>query len=196
MRFKHHRCKPRRVSAAVPDLERSATSSRSRNINTNTKMKTTTLLLGCLLAFTLSAAEPSKPATFELRLVLDIASPESEELTLTHPGTPQRERIEKLHVQKKPLLDRSALKSAAVQRNATTNAPEIAITFTQRGAKRFAEVTRDHVGKRLAIVIDGKVYSAPKIMTEIPGGKALISGSFTDQEATELAARLNEAGTK
>ena len=110
-----------------------------------------------------------------------------------HPGTaPGRKLDEKLHVQKKPLLDRSALKSAAVQRNAVTGAPEIAITFTERGAKRFAEVTRDHIGQRLAIVINGEVYSAPKIMAEIAGGKGVISGSFTEQEATELAAKLNE----
>jgi hypothetical protein len=71
-------------------------------------MKTTTLLLGCLLGFTLSAAEPSKPAAFEVRLVLDTASPDSEELTCTHPGTAPGQTVdEKLHVQKKPLLDRS-----------------------------------------------------------------------------------------
>ena len=160
-------------------------------------MKTTTILLGCLLAFTLTAAEPSKPAAFEVRLVLDSASPDSEQLTCTHPGTAPGQKVdEKLHVQKKPLLDRSSLKSAAVQRNAITSAAEIAITFTERGAKRFAKVTRDHVGQRLAIVIDGKVYSAPKVMTEIPGGKAVISGSFTEEEAAQLAARLNGQARK
>ena len=114
-----------------------------------------------------------------------------------HPGTAPGQKVdEKLHVQKKPLLDRSALKSAAVERNAVTGAHEIGITFTEEGAKRFAEVTRDHLGQRLAIVIDGKVYSAPKIMTEVPGGKAVVSGTFTEQEATELAARLSEAVRK
>ncbi len=150
-----------------------------------------------LPGFALSAAEPSKPATFEIRSVLDAASSDSEELTCTHPGTAPGKKVdEKLQVQKKTLLDRSAIKSAAVQRSAVSGAPEIAITFTERGSKRFAEVTRDHVGHRLAIVIDGKVYSAPKIMMEISGGKAVISGSFTEEEATQLAARLSAGATK
>jgi preprotein translocase subunit SecD len=157
-------------------------------------MKTTTFLLGCLLALTLSAAEPSKPPTFEVRLVLHTASPDSEALTYTHSNNAPGPKVdEKLHVQKNPLLDRSALKSAAVQRDAVTSAPEIAITFTEQGTKRFAEVTRDHIGQRLAFVIDGRLYSAPRIVTEIPAGKGLISGSFTEQEATELVARLSEA---
>jgi hypothetical protein len=161
------------------------------------KMKTMTLLLGCLLALTLTAAEPSKPAKFEVRLVLDSASPDSEHLTCTHQLTAPGQTVEeKLHVQKKALLDRSGLKSAVVQKSPVTGASEILVTFTDRGAKRFAEVTRDHVGQRLAIVIDGKVYSAPKVMTEIPGGKAVISGSFSEQEAAQLAARLNQQTTK
>lgn len=164
----------------------------------HTKMKTTTLLLGCLLVFTLSAVEPSKLATFEVRLVLDTMTPDSEELRCcTDLGSAPAQKVdETLYVKKKPLLDRSALESAAFQRNPVTSAPEIRITFTERGAKRFAEVTRDSVGKRLAIVIDGEVYSAPKIMTEIPGGKVVISGSFTEQDAIQLAARLSEAAKK
>ena len=160
-------------------------------------MKTTTLLLACLLAFTLTAAEPSKPAAFEVRLVLDSASPDSDQLTCIQQRSDGGKAVEeRLHVQKKPLLDRSALQSAAVQKNPVSGASEIQVTFTERGGKRFAEVTRDHVGQRLAIVIDGKVYSAPKVMMEIPGGKAVISGSFSDQEATQLAARLSERATK
>ena len=52
--------------------------------------------------------------------------------------------------------------------------------------------TRDNIGQRLAIVIDGKIYSAPIVRSEITGGKAVISGSFSDQEATDLAVRLSE----
>ena len=62
----------------------------------------------------------------------------------------------------------------------------------ERGARRFAEATRDHVGQRLAFVIDGKVYAAPKVMAEITGDKAVISGSFSDQEATDIAAKLSQ----
>ncbi len=178
------------------------------------KMKTTPLLLGSLLAFTVAAAEPSKPAAFEVRLVLDSASPDSEKLTFTQQrsnggfihqhtfgtfsqhlqqGTNEGETAEeKLHVQKKPLLDRSTLQSAAAQKIAVSDVSEIQVTFTEQGAKRFAEVTRDHVGQRLAIMIDGKVYAAPKVMMEITGGKVVISGSFSEQEATDLVARLSQ----
>jgi len=137
--------------------------------------------------------EPPKPAAFEVRLVVDTASSDSEQLTLIQHGTNgEKTPEERLDVQKKPLLDRSALKAAAVQKNAVSGASEIQVTFTEQGARRFAEATRDHVGQRLAIVIDGKVYAAPKVMMEITGGKAVISGSFSDQEATDLAARLSE----
>lgn len=114
-------------------------------------------------------------------------------MTCAHQSTASGKTVEeKLHVQKKPLLDRSSLKSAAVEKDPLTGASEVQLTFTDQGAKRFAEVTRDHVGQRLAIVIDGKVHSAPKVMAEIPGGKVAISGAFSAQEAAALAARLSE----
>jgi len=157
-------------------------------------MKTTKRLLIGLLALTLplAAAEPSKPPAFQVRLVVDSASADSELLPLlsTQPAA------QSLHVQKQVLLDRSALKSAAVQKNSVTGSPEIQIVFTEAGAKRFGEVTRQHIGERLAIVIDGKAYSAPKVMTEIAGGKAVISGSFGEEEAAQLARRLTEATAK
>ncbi len=161
------------------------------------RMKTITLLLNCLLACTLSAAEPSQPAPFEVRLVLDSASPDSEQLIQLHQGpAPGQTFSEPLNVQKKPLLDRSALKSAAVQKDRVTGTPAVEITFTEQGAKRFAEVTRDHVGRRLAFVVDGKVCTSPKVEDEISRGKIMISGPFSEQGAAQLAARLNEGAAK
>jgi SecD/SecF fusion protein len=72
----------------------------------------------------------------------------------------------------------------------------IQIVFTADGKKRFAEVTRESVGRRLAIVIDGRLHSAPRIMTAIPGGKAEISGSFSEPEARELAAKITASLTR
>jgi RNA polymerase sigma factor (sigma-70 family) len=142
------------------------------------------------------ARQASKPAAFEVRLVLDSAAPDSEQLSFTQQRADGGETaVERLHVQKKQLLDRSALKSAAVQTNAVSGTSEIQVTFTEAGAKRFAEATRDHVGQRLAILIDGKVYAVPKVMMEITGGKAVISGSFSGQEASDLAARLSARAT-
>jgi preprotein translocase subunit SecD len=159
-------------------------------------MKSINLILG-LITFTLTAGEPLKSATFEVRAVLDSASADSEQLTCVHQGTATRQTYEeKLIVQKKPLIDGADIKSATFQKDPLNSAPEVEVTFTARGAKRFAEVTRDHVGHRLAIIVDGKVCSAPMVQTEIAGGKAVITGSFSEEEATQLAARLSKGATK
>ncbi len=63
----------------------------------------------------------------------------------------------------------------------------VSLEFKSRGAKQFARITTDHVGERLAIVMDNKVYSAPNIKEPITGGHAEITGSFTVEEARRLA---------
>lgn len=67
------------------------------------------------------------------------------------------------------------------------NQPYVTLTFNNRGAAIFERVTSENVGKRLAIVLDGKVYSAPVIQEKIAGGRASISGQFTTEEAQDLA---------
>ena len=67
----------------------------------------------------------------------------------------------------------------------------VSISFDGLGARQFARVTKDNVGKRLAIVLDGQVLSAPVINEPIPGGVAQISGSFTAAEASDLALLLS-----
>ncbi len=73
----------------------------------------------------------------------------------------------------------------------TANKPYVSIEMRREGARRFEKVTGDNVNKRLAIVMDGVVYSAPNINERIPGGRAQITGSFTTTEANELAILLN-----
>ena len=67
------------------------------------------------------------------------------------------------------------------------NAPYVSISFNAEGGRIFERVTGENVGKRLAIILDGRVYSAPVIRDAIAGGKAMIEGRFTDQEAKDLA---------
>ena len=67
------------------------------------------------------------------------------------------------------------------------NESYIAIEFNSKGASIFSEVTAQNVGKRLAIVLDGKVHSAPRINEKIPSGRASITGRFTVEEAGDLA---------
>ncbi|MBH0112760.1 protein translocase subunit SecD [Novosphingobium sp. YJ-S2-02] len=71
-----------------------------------------------------------------------------------------------------------------------TNRPVVSITFNQQGGAKFAQLTSENVNKRFAIILDGKVLSAPSINEPILGGSAQISGSFTVQSATQLAIAL------
>ena len=91
-------------------------------------------------------------------------------------------------VLKRRLLTGAELTRAEVQAdpNSTGNW-QVAIEFTSTGARIFGEVTEQNVGKHLAIILDGNVYSAPRINERIPGGRAVITGQFTVDEARDLA---------
>jgi len=89
-------------------------------------------------------------------------------------------------VKDKTLLTGDALKDARVAFD-RFNRPYISLTFTSRGAREFERVTGENVGKRLAIILDGNVYSAPVIKERISGGRAVIEGDFTLEEAHDLA---------
>ena len=96
-------------------------------------------------------------------------------------------------VQKRALLTGNELTDASVQ--ADPNSPgnwQVAITFSATGAQRFGEITEQNVGRHLAIVLDGSVYSAPRINERIPGGRAVITGQFTVDQARDLAIVLRE----
>lgn len=74
---------------------------------------------------------------------------------------------------------------------AVPNEPVVSVQFNQEGAALFEELTRENVGERLAIFLDGEEISAPRINEVIPGGTAVISGGFTVDEARALAENLN-----
>ena len=90
-------------------------------------------------------------------------------------------------IKKRVLLTGSHLTDARVQIDSQYNEPYVSIVFDSKGAKDFARITGENVKKRLAIVLDDKVYSAPVIQEKITGGEARITGNFTTQEATDLA---------
>ncbi len=84
----------------------------------------------------------------------------------------------------------AGISSAQMSPNLDPNrpgAPGVSLQFTGRGTAQFARVTRANVQRQLAIELDGRVYSAPTIQEPIPNGRASITGSFTDKEATDLA---------
>jgi preprotein translocase subunit SecD len=100
---------------------------------------------------------------------------------------------ETLHVQKTPLMDYTAISSATVTTDPSSGAPQIDVEFSEVGKELFAAITRENINKRLAIVVDGHLYRAPVIRSEITEGKAQITGPFTEEEARELAAKINDA---
>lgn len=92
-----------------------------------------------------------------------------------------------LVVQEKTVLTGDLLADAQVRIDTRFNEPYVSIDFNAVGAKRFDQITAANIGKRMAIVLDDTVYSAPVIRERISGGSAQVSGSFTEQEATDLA---------
>ena len=88
------------------------------------------------------------------------------------------------------LVNGSMIASAKAGIDHTSGMPEVEFQLTPAGRARFAQATQLNVGKRFAIILDGKVLTAPVIQGPIEGGKGEISGGFTPEEAQTIAASL------
>jgi predicted Ser/Thr protein kinase len=95
-----------------------------------------------------------------------------------------------LCVEKQCLLNESDVASAKLKIDDVTGEPQVLLTFKPEGQARFAEITAKNLGRRLAIVFDGRVLSAPVIQAQITGGQAVISG-LKEAEAAELVKILS-----
>jgi protein-export membrane protein SecD len=98
--------------------------------------------------------------------------------------------ISEAMVSKRIILNGENLLDAQPQMNNQTNETVVSFTLDRVGAKRFGKATSTGVGKQLAIVLDGKIVSAPTIQSVIASGNGQISGNFTFQSATDLALLL------
>jgi len=139
-----------------------------------------------------------KTALLEFKLVDDKVDPaaaakgtvpESDELLYQRrvdKETKQETRVPFV-VQKKVLLTGRDLATARVSIDQNTSEPYVSVEFNSAGAKAFADLTEANVGRRLAIILDNNVHSAPQIRERIPSGRAQITGGFTTPEATDLA---------
>ena len=100
------------------------------------------------------------------------------------------ENNEELSVSKRIIMSGENLIDAQPNFNNQSNQPTVSFTLDRFGAQKFGRTTTDNVGKRLAIVLDGKIVSAPSINEPITSGSGIISGNFSFQEATDLALLL------
>lgn len=139
-----------------------------------------------------------KTALLEFKLVDDTQSldnalkgnlPPGREILYKIDEDPQTQRTSKTPflLKKRTLLTGAYLTDARVQIDSQFNEPYVSINFDKKGARIFERVTADNVNKRLAIVLDNSVYSAPVIQEKIAGGQARITGRFTTEEARDLA---------
>ncbi len=130
-------------------------------------------------------------ALLEFKLVSDDAEklsqvlkgnvPEGFELQKDEDGQP-------ILLQKETALTGDALTTAYLSFDQSHfNEPYVSLEFNKKGADKFAKITQENVGRRLAIVLDGKIQSAPVIREAIPSGQAQITGRFTQEEANDLA---------
>ncbi len=93
-------------------------------------------------------------------------------------------------IQRRVMVSGERLVDANMGFDPTSGAPEVDFRFDAVGGKRFGDVTKANIGRPFAIVLDGKIVSAPVIQTAILGGSGRITGSFTVQEANDLAILL------
>ena len=84
-------------------------------------------------------------------------------------------------------LDGGVVTDARVQYGNNNGSPEVSMSMNAEGANTWARMTKDNIGKQIAIVLDGMVYSYPTVQNEISGGSSQITGNFTLEEAEDLA---------
>lgn len=136
-----------------------------------------------------ASQQPNVPSPFQVQLVADEPGQDTNPMTNSASGA----NGATVHVNKTPLLDYSAIRSANVTKNAESGKPEINVELSDEGKELFAAVTKEYLNRRLAIVMNGQLYAAPVIRSEITDGKAQITGNFTEEEAQQLAAKINES---
>jgi SecD/SecF fusion protein len=130
-----------------------------------------------MLEFKLVSADTEK-----LKQAIAGTAPDGLELKYT------QEDNEPMLLEKQAVLTGEALTDASVHFSQSEfNEPVVSLKFSAVGAKKFGEITAANVGKRLAIILDGKVQSAPRIKEAIPSGEAVITGRFTVEQAQDLA---------
>ena len=87
-------------------------------------------------------------------------------------------------------LEGDVITDASDQFNHVSGAPEVSMSMNSEGARRWSELTKANRGKAIAIVLDGVVYTSPRILSQIDGGQSSITGNFTIEDTKDLANTL------
>lgn len=133
-----------------------------------------------------------KTAKLEFRMMADSAAGDVDLLPSQDGAAPNTpiERLPKVPVERRVMADGSELTDAQPAFDTQSNEPMVSFKFNLRGAQRFGQATSENVGRRMAIVLDSVVQSAPVIRSAITGGSGQITGSFTVQQANDLSVLL------
>jgi preprotein translocase subunit SecD len=102
--------------------------------------------------------------------------------------------VEKLALETEVLLDQQSIKAAWVEHD-SEGAPMVRLIFTGAGAQKFGELTQKLINKRIGLVFEGRLVSAPMIRNAIYGGEAILHVG-SESEAVEMAAKLNPPPSK
>jgi len=155
-------------------------------------MKSPLSFLFALAAFSTAGVHGS---VFEMRRVEARGTPQATAFKLDRAG-----RTDTVFLSNEVLLDRSGLAGARVVQervNVTSGrnpeqktVPAIQLSFTGKGQKQFAALTKSMLGKQVGIVIDGRLIAAPVLREGIAGGSVTLSGIFTKEDAAALVAKV------
>lgn len=131
-----------------------------------------------IFLLTVIACSENKKVALEFRIAEDEPAPNLTEMVFDPTG-------DIFYLHNEVLLNQYDVKSAAVVTQ--QERPVVELTLTPEGAKKFKDLTAKNIGKKCAMVLNGKLLSAPVIRDTIPGGRAIINGIFTRSEAEDIA---------
>lgn len=150
-----------------------------------TKALAAALVLPCCIGWA-SAGQPAEKSAVKFELRRAESKPAEGLTEATVAGTKDR-----VYLHREAALTNQDITQARVTTDVNDN-PAVEITLTEEGRKKFAKLTEDHQGKPLAIMVAGKVISAPVVRETITEGRVFLSGRFTKEEVERIARAIKE----
>ena len=134
-------------------------------------------------------ASAAEPGPFELHAVVTTASDHTKEYSEPTHGNESA----KVLLDTTVLLDQTSVKSASLEPREADGVPRILIKLTDEGRKVFGDISTKYLDKRIGIVLNGELQSAPVIKSPMFGGSLQITGNFTEAEAVQLVQKINQS---